>query len=159
MPVSLTPLVWRFAPELQSSLCPRTKQQAPCALMDLSYILSKLQTHENHQFMLVEKRKLAGFSSVSQFFLCSFPHTPSSLESTNYNHQRVLSGQSVFKKINVCVCVHVFMFYSCSNEEKTQNNSPKTSLELPLKSAEHNHHSHYSPTTSCCLTTQVVFLK
>lgn len=76
---------------------------------------------------LRKKEKLAGFSSVSQFFLCSFPHSPSSLESTNYNHQRALSGQTVFKKINVCVCmcVCVFMFYYCSNEEKNQNNSQK----------------------------------
>lgn len=118
--------------------CPRTNQQVPCALRDLSYILAKLQTHENHSFMLEEKRKLAGFSSVNHsaidyiFFLCSFPHPPSSLESTNYNHQRVLSGQAVFKKINacvcMCVCVYVLFFFQWREKKKRITKNPSNCL-------------------------------
>lgn len=90
--------------------------------------------------MLEEKRKLAGFSSVNHsaidynFFLCSFPHPPSSLESTNYNHQRVLSGQAVFKKINacvcMCVCVYVLFFFQWRKKKKKESQKiPQIAIE------------------------------
>jgi len=40
MAVALSPLIWRFAPDLQNSLCPRTNKEALCIHMDVSYILS-----------------------------------------------------------------------------------------------------------------------
>lgn len=135
MPVNLAPLVCRFVPELQSSLCPRTNQQAPCALMDHSYILSKLQTHENHQFVLEEKRKLAGFFSVSHnaidnnFFFVHSPAPPESLESSNYNHWRIHSEQTVFKKINVCVCVYVLFLFQWRKKKAIHKKIPQIAFE------------------------------
>lgn len=63
------------------------------------------------------KKKTNSFCSVSPmqpiaffFFLCLLsPPAPSSLESISYNHQRVLSGQAIFKNTNVCLCVCVLL--------------------------------------------------
>lgn len=65
--------------------------------------------------MIEEKKEINSFCSVNPmqtitfFSLFIFPPTsPSSLESTN--HQTVLSGQAIFKRVNICVFVCVLFF-------------------------------------------------
>lgn len=95
--------------------------------------------------------------TISSLFASSHSSALSSLESTNCNYQRVLSGQAISKKINVWVgffvCVSVLFLLQ---QRKIQPQTP--TLKLPLKSAEHHSHSHYSPSTSCLLTAEL-FLK
>lgn len=96
------------------------------------------------------KKETSSFCSVNTmqaitiFFFVRSPPPPSSLGSTSCKHQRVLSGQAIFKKINVsCVCV----FYSCINEEKKKQpkNRPSNCLvkvlnAIPIAVIHQPHH-------------------
>lgn len=109
MPVALIPSVCTRPSEFVVS-----KNQEGGTMYSATYCHSKIpdirhSASANH-FMIEGKRKTKAFvlsiqcKKLHSFFV-HFPFPFPSLESTIYNHRRVLSGQAIFKRIYVCVCV------------------------------------------------------